>query len=179
MNGGEPTGGTCASAGGFDYVACWPHAGEGDRAAVQAFWQREAAFDGMPEPAARLDEVLLYARDAGGEIVAVCTAKPVLAPRLGQPMYYWRAFVGAAWRARLLSRSLLRRSCELLEAHARQNDFPCIGVLLELENSQFRDHARRATWRNPPFTYIGQSARGLEVRVYYFRDAMLKAQVNK
>jgi hypothetical protein len=37
--------------------------------------------------------------------------------------------------------SLLKRSCVLLEEHARAHDYPCIGVLLELENERFRERA--------------------------------------
>ena len=63
----------------------------------------------------------------------------------------------------------------LLEAYARERGFPCIGVLLELENAGFYRTLRKAVWWNPRFYYVGKSERGLEVRAYYFKDARLKS----
>jgi hypothetical protein len=71
--------------------------------------------------------------------------------------------------------ALLKRSCSLLEEQARAHDYPCIGVLLELENERFRERGRMATWFNPRFVYIGRSDRGLDLRVLYFKGVRLKA----
>jgi len=90
-------------------------------------------------------------------------------------MYFWRAFVGAHWRSTPLVMALLKRSCALLEKHARAHDYPCIGVLLELENERFRERGRSATWFNPRFVYIGRSDRGLDLRALYFKGVRLKA----
>ena len=56
----------------------------------------------------------------------------------------------------------------------RAHDFPCIGVMLELEGARFKDKWRMPIWSYRAFIYIGRSQRGLETRVYYFKDAMLK-----
>ncbi|MFI4969392.1 MAG: hypothetical protein ACHP7D_04245, partial [Lysobacterales bacterium] len=56
----------------------------------------------------------------------------------------------------------------------RANGYPCIGILLELENTRFRDKGRMAAWWSPRFVYIGRSTRGLDLRVHYFRGARLK-----
>jgi hypothetical protein len=109
-----------------------------------------------------------------GEVAGVCTAAAATPPQLGQPVWYWRTFVGVRWRSTPLVMNLLKRSCTLLGDHARANDWPCIGILLELENTRFRDKGRAAVWWNPRFTYIGRSARGLDLRVHYFHGARLK-----
>lgn len=159
---------------GFEYVTCWGNISDSDQQILSAFWQAEGALNGAERIAARLPQVVMYARAANGEIAGVCTADRVVAPRLGQPVYYWRTFTAYAWRAKFPVKALLLRSCELLEEFARARKFPAIGVLLELENSIFKGKARNAVWRNPRFVYIGQSARGMEVRVHYFRGAKLK-----
>jgi hypothetical protein len=89
-------------------------------------------------------------------------------------MYYFRAFVGRAWRATPLVRELMIRSCSVLETYARERDFPCIGVLLELENARFYKTLRKPVWWNPRFYYVGKSERGLEMRAFYFEGARLK-----
>jgi hypothetical protein len=82
--------------------------------------------------------------------------------------------VGKAWRTERLLRPLMRHTQKVLEAYARENDYPCIGMLLELENQGFSDTLRRAHWTGIGFSYIGVSPRGLDLRVWYFRGARLK-----
>lgn len=158
----------------FTYVVGWPDVGADDAAAIKAFWRAEGALNDDAAMDQRVKQVVMHARTRDGEVAGVCTAVPVTPPRLGQPMYYWRTFVGARWRASPLVMSLLKRSCVLLEEHARAHDHPCIGVLLELENDRFRERGRMATWFNPRFVYLGRSDRGLDLRALYFKGARLK-----
>jgi hypothetical protein len=159
----------------YQFVTAWAAPTPEDAKEISEFWQRENAFNDSVDTAQRLTQVVLFARTATGEIAGVCTAVAKLPPRFGQPMYYWRAFTGHAWRSTPLITMLLKRSCAVLEAYARERDFPCIGVLLELENARFREALRKPVWWNPPFCYAGKSGRGLEIRVLYFRGARLKS----
>jgi hypothetical protein len=144
-----------------------------DAEAIAAFWRREQAID-EAQIGARLGQVVLHALDADGVVAGVCTAVAAVAPRLGQPVYFWRTFIGARWRSTRLVRQLLLRSFSLLESHAGAHDHPCIGVLLELENSRFGKRLREAEWPRSRFVYIGRSPRGLDVRIRYFKGARLK-----
>jgi hypothetical protein len=158
----------------FRYALDW-QAMEADVAdSIRAFWRNEGAFNDEPQMAARLQQIVMHATTPDGVIAGVCTAVAATPAQLGQPMYYWRTFVGARWRSTPLVMQLLKRSCVFLEEFARNNDYPCIGILLELENPRFRDKGRTAVWWNPRFTYIGRSPRGLDVRVHYFKGARLK-----
>lgn len=156
------------------YVTCWPAIGETDAADVIAFWQREGAIQDPGQASERVKQVVMLARDARGDVAGVCTALAATPAQLGQPMYYWRTFVGRAHRGSSLMMGFLKRSCKLLEDYARANSFPCVGILLELENDGFRVKGRKAVWFNPAFVYIGKSPRELEVRVLYFKGARLK-----
>ncbi|WP_300616900.1 hypothetical protein [Dokdonella sp.] len=158
----------------FRYVTDWPSIPADQADAIRAFWRSEGALSDEAQMTERVKQVVLHALDADGSVAGVCTAIASTPQPLGQPMYFWRCFVGARWRSTPLVMSLLKRSCTLLEEHAAANDWPCIGVLLELENARFRDKGRMATWWNPRFTYIGRSARGLDLRVHYFKGARLK-----
>lgn len=144
--------------------------------AIRAFWEREQANVSGDEATRRLGEVVAHVVDEHGELVAVATVAQKIPPRLGQPMYYYRCFVGKAWRSSKLVRPLLRHTYKVLEEYARANDFPCIGVLLELENEGFAGSLRWAHWPGVDFSYIGISPRGLELRVRYFRGALLKTR---
>ena len=158
----------------FRIVDDWPGASPESAAAVAAFWLAEGAFDQHAQVQQRLPRLVAHALAPDGSVAGVCTAHAMTPPQLAQPMYYWRTFIGARWRSTPLVMQLLKHSCRLLEAHARAHDFPCIGVLLELENTRFRERGRAAQWWNPRFTYIGRSPRGLDVRVLYFKGARLR-----
>jgi hypothetical protein len=158
----------------FRYVAHWqtdlPDEGE----AVLAFWRKENAIGDENQAKQRLKEIVLQARDESDEIAGVCTAVPVTLPRLGQPMYYYRCFIAPRWRKSRLILYLFKRAFELLEGHAVRNDYPCIGLLSELENSRFAQMGRIPVWPDIDFVYIGKSQRGHDLRVRYFRGAKLK-----
>lgn len=160
---------------GFVFVNCWQALAAHDAEAVRTFWRNEGALDNGSAIDNRLAQVVMYARAPNGDVAGVSTAIAMLQPRFGQPMYYYRAFVGRKWRTTALVRELMNRSNELLEAYARERGFPCIGVLLELENPGFYRALRKPVWWNPRFYYVGKSERGLEVRAYYFDGARLKS----
>lgn len=163
-----------SAAAGFRLVADWQAMQPADAEAIRAFWRDERALTDEAQMNERLKQVVLHALDADGRLAGVCTAMAATPPSLGQPLYFWRCFVGARWRSTPLVMSLLKRSCALLEDYAAAIGHPCIGVLLELENARFRDKGRAAVWWNPRFTYVGRSARGLDLRVHYFKGARLK-----
>ncbi|HEX6833565.1 MAG TPA: hypothetical protein VF132_08525 [Rudaea sp.] len=158
----------------FAFVNHWPQGTPKDGHAVLEFWRSEKAIGDEAQAQERLRQVILHAIAPSGDVAAVCTAVPITLPRLGQPMYYYRSFVGKAWRGSLLALQMLRRAQDTLQAHARANDYPCIGILLELENAMFDKKMRVPVWPSTGFVYIGKSQRNLDLRVWYFPDAPLK-----
>lgn len=164
----------------FTLVDSWQRMSAADTAAVRAFWLRENAHVEGNEADRRSQQVVIRVFAADGQLAAISTVESRLIPRLMQPMYYYRCFVGAAWRNSkvLRIRTLMQKSFEVLEPWAREHGFPCIGVILELENAGFeRPSLQRAYWSNQThngYSYIGRSARGLEMRVRYFISARLK-----
>jgi hypothetical protein len=161
--------------GNFLIVEDWKTLQADNAAAISDFWKRENALPGPEAIARRLDQVVVHACTKDGEIAGVATAIPQVPVRFGQPMYYLRAFVGQTSRSTTLVRELTQGACDVLEVHARAHGFPCIGVLLELENTRFYQTLRKPVWWNPRFYYVGKSERGLEVRAYYFDGARLKS----
>ena len=160
---------------GFDFTVDWQAMAPDNAEAIRAFWQREGAFNEESQMTQRLPQVVMHASTRDGTVAGVCTAIGMTPPSLAQPVYYWRTFVGKDWRSTPLVMMLLKRSCALLEQYAREHDYPAIGILLELENNRFRDKGRMAVWWNPRFVYIGRSQRGLDLRMFYFKGAKLKA----
>ena len=159
---------------GFNFVTHWQSENADNDAAVLAFWQKENALTGDVKAQERLRQVVMDARTADGDVAGVCTVAPMTLPRLGQPMYYYRCFIGKDWRRTRLVFTLLLRAFDVLEEYARAHDFPCIGMVLELENKRFGETLRSPVWPSTRFIYIGKSGRGLDLRLRYFRGARLK-----
>ena len=158
----------------FTFVTHWKQESESDDNAITEFWKTEGALSNDVKTAERLRQVILRAQTADGKVAAVCTAVPMTLPRLAQPMYYYRCFIGKDFRKTRLVIEILGRAFDVLEEYARANRYPCVGVLLELENSRFTDRLRTPVWPFVPFIYIGKSQRNLDLRVRYFRGARLK-----
>lgn len=158
----------------FDYIAHWPQGTPKDGAAVLEFWRRENAIGDEAQAQQRLREVVSHATNEAGDVAGVCTAVPITLPRLGQPMYYYRCFIGAQWRRIRLGTSLTTHAFVVLEQYARAHDYPCIGVVMELENTGLVETLNMPIWPINPFIYIGKSRRNLELRVQYFDGALLK-----
>lgn len=161
----------------FRFINSWQGLTDADAQAIRDFWRREQAQVDGENARRRLAQVVMRVLTTDGELAAVSTAVPMFIARLQQPLYYYRCFIGAAWRRHQLLRPLLCESFNILEAWARERAFPCIGVLLELENAAFAHALRKPYWRARPdmvFNFIGHSDRGLDLRVCYFRGARLK-----
>lgn len=158
----------------YEIITDWQQLDPAVGETIRTFWLREEANVAGDVATRRLPEVVAHIVDEHGELAAVATVATKILPRLGQPMYYYRCFVGKAWRSSKLVRPLLRHTQEVLQKYAREHDYPCIGILLELENEGFGDTLRWAQWPGVDYTFIGISPRGLDLRVRYFRGAMLK-----
>ena len=158
----------------FRYCRGWGELNAADSDDIVDFWVREKALPDESTARQRVSQVVLFARDADDQVAAVCTALPQIPPQLGQPVYFYRSFVASDYRKTLVVYRLLKKAVRLLEEDARKHDWPCIGVLLELENQRFFEKGRMPVWPGIDFVYIGKSPRGLECRVHWFRDAALK-----
>jgi hypothetical protein len=158
----------------FHYVTHWPQGTPKDGAAALEFWRRENAIGDEAHAQQRLREIVLHACNEAGEVAGICTAVPLTLPRLGQPMYYYRCFIGSHWRSSRLVFDMLNHAFGTLQDYAREQDFPCIGVVLELENARFGKALRAPVWPKTGFTFIGKSQRNFDLRVRYFRGARLK-----
>ena len=158
----------------FRYVNDWQRLDPDDGKAILAMWRRDTAMTGSHDVEERLAQVAAHVVDEQGRIAAVATVDPNLAPRLRQPMYFYRCFVARPYRDGKLVRPLLCYTREVLENYARANDYPCIGIIMELENPGFAASMRWANWPKSNLSFIGFSPRGLEVRASYFRGARLK-----
>jgi len=158
----------------FTYHPGWGQAIAQDQQDIVDFWLAEKALASTQAAQQRVAQVVMFARDQDERVAGVCTAIPQNPPQLGQPVYFYRSFIAPDYRQTLLVFRMLKKAVALLENDAREHDWPCIGVLLELENDRFGEKGRMPVWPGIDFVYVGKSPRGLECRIHWFRDARLK-----
>ncbi len=159
----------------FTYHPGWGQLSSQDQDDLVAFWVDEKALPNAQVARQRVAQVVMFARDDEGAVAGVCTALPQSPPQLGQPVYFYRSFIAPRYRKSLVVFRMLKKAVALLEDDARTHDWPCIGVLLELENQRFGEKGRMPVWPGIDFVYVGKSPRGLECRIHWFRDARLKS----
>jgi len=159
----------------FSYHPAWGQATSEDQQDIIDFWLTEKALPSAQAAQNRVAQVVMFARNQDGGVSGVCTATPQNPHQLGQPVYFYRSFIAREYRQTLLVFRMLKKATALLETDAREHDWPCIGILLELENERFNQRGRMPVWPGIDFVYLGKSPRGLECRVHWFRDARLKS----
>ncbi|MEN1729450.1 MAG: hypothetical protein AAGJ52_13520 [Pseudomonadota bacterium] len=158
----------------FTYYPSWGQLTSEDQEDLIEFWVEEKALSNAEAARQRVAQVVMFARDEDGKVAGVCTALPQNPPQLGQPVYFYRSFIAPRYRQTLLVYRMLKQAVDLLEDDARLHGWPCIGVLLELENDRFSKKGRMPVWPGIDFVYVGKSPRGLECRIHWFREAKLK-----
>ena len=110
----------------FSYEPVWPHPSEAARSAAVDFWLAESA---LPKGKAfeRAEQLVLVCRDPAGSVAAVSTVIPSFVASLGLRCFYFRAFVGQAYRTTGLRGSkliyhLIRKSYDVLNSNVFMTD---------------------------------------------------------
>lgn len=156
----------------FDIIPVWKQVTPELQAELRDMWQANNALRDPALVASRAEQAVCIARDEQGKVIAVGTAVLRVLPRLRQPMYYYRQFFAKELRGRAKAVPFFERAKEILEAYNATLPAPqSLGVLLELENPQLA--ARYNMAQGDLTTFIGYSLRGLQLRVSYFKDAVL------
>lgn len=144
--------------------------------AVMKLWQKN--FPGMPKHTfqERLNELVFVVRSKSGEIVGVSTAYKAYIEHLKHHLYSFRCFLDPTARIPGLTTKLIVITRDWLE-ETYQTDGPenerCIGMITLVENERILKTRREAIWRGSGMVYIGNSPKGYELRVYYFKKALI------
>lgn len=146
-----------------------PHVTRDD---VLAAWVGEGALD-EPTALRRLDEVLLVASTAGGELAAISTAYVELEPQLGLDLWFFRTYTVAAHRRTWAAQTLAVHVIEHLVARWEAGtDRRGAGVAMRMENDDLRRAFPEADWyRLGGMLYVTRRP-GSDLRVRYFPGAL-------
>jgi hypothetical protein len=139
---------------------------------ILELWAREGVL-GTEESARRLTEVLLVATDAQHRLAGVSTTYLQRNEQLRAELWYARVFVATEHRRSGLAIALAHAARDyLVERYATGTDRRGIGILFEVESEILKRFLPQAVWPRTQFAFIGETARGSHVRVYYFPEAL-------
>jgi len=164
----------------FETTNVWRQSTPELQAELVDFWTRHGAIADPARAALRAKQAVLVARDADGQLVGVGTALLRIIPRLRQPTYYYRQFFAPEHRGNKGAVPFFQQAVGILEAGNAEKP-ESLGVLLELENAALDGRFNDAVEPRTGATFIGYSPRGFQLKVVYFKDAVLfpPAQVQR
>jgi hypothetical protein len=140
-------------------------------AGVLDLWAREEV---MPVEVARqrIDQVVVAATDAAGNVVGVSTAFLQRSEQLRMNMWHMRGYTARAERRSAVGvwMGLVGRD-HLQEQFTSGRDKRAAGMIYEVENAQLRA-IDAAHWLPLDFLFIGVNEKGAHVRVHYFPGAV-------
>jgi hypothetical protein len=139
-----------------------------------AFWTANGAVTDPQRAVARANEVVCVVRDENGALCGACSVQVRVLLRLRQPMYYMRMFLAKTARGMGQVIPLHNATRDALEAYNRTLERPeALGIVIEFESRFLSSRFKRAYHPEGDSTFIGYSPRGLQMRVSYFKDAVL------
>ena len=156
----------------FETTDVWRRSTPELQAELVDFWTRHGALADPARAALRAKQAVVVARDADGRIVGVGTALLRIIPRLRQPTYYYRQFFAPEYRGNKEAVPFFQQALAILQA-ANAGKPESLGVLLELENATLDGRYTNAVEPRTGATFIGYSPRGFQLKVVYFKDAVL------
>jgi len=124
----------------------------------------------------RSKQLLVVARDSNGKIIATSTALKTQVKLLNNNwLYQYRCFVDPDFRTIGLDVHLTLKSLKLLEQAALHENEKPIGVYVVVENQNLMNNKihNAAVWRAYKMYFVGFNSKGQQVRVYYFKGAMI------
>lgn len=156
----------------FSFENVWDAKSEPLKDEVVQFWLAHNALP-LAEAQRRVHEVVMVVREPQGRLVAVSTAARGFNPVIGSDCYYYRAFVAPAWRRTGLARALTIRVRDFFDERFDSRDPRApIGLFVVVENPHLKA-MNLAVWPEG-FVFVGRSAEGHHLRVYYFHDARIQ-----
>jgi len=158
----------------FDIVTVWKQVTPELEAELLQFWERNHAIGDADRARQRAAQAVCIARDGDGVLCAVSTAVVRVLPLIGEPLYYFRLFFAKSVRGQGQVMPMFNRARAVLQDYSAALPRPeSIGMLVELESRHLSAEHRRAYVDEGESFFVGYSLRGLQLRVSYFKDAML------
>ncbi|MCB0488004.1 MAG: hypothetical protein R2820_03185 [Cyclobacteriaceae bacterium] len=122
----------------------------------------------------RLSQLAYVVKNEFEQVVGISTAQKVYVKQLRNYLYSVRLLIVPSYRQPGLASKLIVLTRDFFESiHKSDTDERTIGIITLIENKDYSETRREAIWHASQMVYIGNSGKGFQVRVYYFKDATI------
>lgn len=136
-----------------------------------AFWEAHRLMPKTADPAKRLSE-LCCAAYAGGQMIAISTAKLTEVGFLRSRIAMWRCAITPAHRGQHLSTEMGRFARGVMEDWARAHqDERVMGIGTTIQTTNLDEKKKRPIWHASGMVFVGYSAQDEQIRVAWFDHA--------
>jgi len=143
---------------------------------IEQLWKKNFPSLSEEQISKRLQQVIFAVQTTEGEVVGVSTCFRAYVQQLKNYLYAFRFFIAPAYRIPGLMEVLLVKTRDFME-EISQTDEPadkrCIGLITLVENARIMKQRKEAIFPASKMVYIGNSPKGYQIRVYYFKKAMI------
>jgi len=143
---------------------------------IEQLWKKHFPFLSEEQIRKRLPQVIFAVQTTEGEVVGVSTSFRAYVQQLRNHLYAYRFFIDPAYRIPGLMEVILVKTRDFME-EISQTDGPedkrCIGLITLVENERMMKHRTEAIFPASKMVYIGNSPKGYQIRVYYFKKALI------
>jgi len=156
----------------FEFENQWILQSEQTRQEVIDFWNTHKLLKPDVSAIERAKEVVWVVRTPSKSIIGVSTAFKAHFKQLHNSFYVFRCAIAPDFRIPGLLAKILVDTRDFLESIHKNDPDPCVGILTFVENQGVNAN-RRAVWPASKMVYIGSTANGKQIRVYYFKGARI------
>jgi hypothetical protein len=135
------------------YVRVWKQLTPEMRERLKAFWLANKALNSPEQADKRAEDVVYVMENEAGEIVGACSVYLGEAPRLKQPMYFYRAFTRKEDRVYGRTQIIFEKTYELLKSEGAAKE--ARGIMVSAENPRLAGEAARKAFERHGFRYLG------------------------
>jgi len=140
---------------------------------AELFWQRERLLPAKADVTARLADVCMAAYD-GDSLVGLTEARVRPIDFLRCKLAMFRCAVAREARVRKIASRLTVESRDLIEAWSRENPGEeVLGLGCVVQSRKLAENDRWAVWPDTKLAFIGYTAEGYQMRVYWFAHAKI------
>ncbi len=152
----------------------WQGASDDIRAQVLTLWRNHGGPTGAIA-GERVRQLVFVVRD-NGRVIGISTGLKVYVRQLRNYLFAVRLMIIPEYRIPGLTSKLMVSTRDFLESiHSKEIVKPAIGIITLVEDPLLKEERNEAIWPASGMVYIGNSAEGHHIRVYYFKGARIKS----
>lgn len=158
----------------FDFENLWRKDPGTLRKEIVTIWKQYSPELESEKIEERLGQLAYVIKNEFEQVVGISTAHKAYVKQLRNHLYSVRILIIPSARQAGLATKLMVMTRDLLESiHETDTPNKCIGIITLVENKQFAEARREAIWKASQMVYIGNSGKGYQIRVYYFKGAVI------